>query len=61
MSPEQKTEKFLIRFAPSELRMLVDLSERTGLTKADVVRQLVRREHVQVFGEAPKPKRKLKK
>lgn len=45
MSPEQKSESFLVRMGPTELKMLQELSEHTGLTKADVVRQLVRREH----------------
>jgi predicted DNA-binding protein len=61
MAPEQKSKKLLIRFAPTELQMLIQLSERTGLTKADVVRQLIRREHSDTIGVAPKPKRKPKK
>jgi hypothetical protein len=62
MAPEGKTDSFLLRMGATETRMLLELSDRIGLTKSDVIRQLIRREHEQVFGEAPakrpKPKRK---
>lgn len=68
MSPEQKTESFLLRMGPTELRMLQELSDRSGLTKADVVRQLVRKEHSAVAAPvksaltgAKRPKAKPKK
>lgn len=48
MSPEQKSESFLLRMGPTELRMLQELSDHTGLTKADVVRQLIRKEHTEL-------------
>jgi hypothetical protein len=48
MAPEQKTEKFILRMGPTELKMLQELSDKTGLTKADVVRQLIRREHTEL-------------
>jgi hypothetical protein len=67
MSPEQKSESFLLRMGPTELRMLQELSDRSGLTKADVVRQLIRKEHAEVSPggksktwliKAPKPRSK---
>jgi hypothetical protein len=57
MAPEAKTEAFLLRMGTTETRMLHELSEKTGLTRADVVRQLIRREHAQVIGDEPGPKR----
>jgi predicted DNA-binding protein len=57
MAPEAKTEQFLFRLGQTEAKMLQELSDKTGLTRADVIRQLIRREHAQVFAEAP-PKRK---
>jgi hypothetical protein len=45
MAPEQKTESLLVRMGESELRMLRELADHTGLSMADVIRQLVRREH----------------
>jgi hypothetical protein len=63
MAPEPKTEAFLLRMGPTETRMLAELSDKSGLTRADVIRQLIRREHAAVIGEGagpkrPKPKRK---
>jgi hypothetical protein len=61
MAPEQKTEKFLLRMGLTEVRFLEDLADHTGQTRADVVRQLIRREHAAVFGASPaKVKRKRK-
>jgi hypothetical protein len=60
MAPEAKTEQFLFKMGETEARMLNELSEKTGLTKADVLRQLIRREHAAVIGEAP-PKKRPKK
>lgn len=57
MAAEQKTEQFLIRMGRTETKMLKQLSEHTGLKRADVVRQLIRREHAQVFGTEAKLKR----
>lgn len=58
MSPEQKSESFLIRMGPTEVRMLQELSDKSGLTRSDVVRQLIRREHATVLGSEPSIKRK---
>ena len=60
MAPEAKTEKFLFKMGDTEARMLGELSEKTGLTKSDVLRQLIRKEHTQVIGEGPgkRPKQK---
>lgn len=60
MAPEPKTDSFLLRMSPTETRMLLELSEKIGLTKSDVVRQLVRREHAEVFGEEPMRKKPKK-
>ena len=50
-----------MRMAETEDRMLLELSEHSGLSRADVIRQLVRKEHAHVFGakppQRPKPKR----
>jgi hypothetical protein len=60
MAIEPKSDSFLLRMSPTETRMLLELAEKTGLSKSDIVRQLVRREHAETFGEATrvkKPKR----
>src|SRR5690349_5856382 len=61
MPKEQQTERVGMRFTPSEVAMLEALSEATGLTMSNVVRQAVRREYAERFGSAapkskPKPK-----
>lgn len=61
MAPEQKSEAFFVRMGVTETRMLLELSDKTGLSRSDVVRQLIRREHAQVFGEEPRPKPKPKR
>lgn len=60
MAAEPKTEMFLFRMSVTERRMLDELTEHTGLKSADILRQLVRREHASVIGSSPrgKPKRK---
>jgi hypothetical protein len=60
MAPEAKTERFLFKMGDTEARMLGELSEKTGLTKSDVLRQLIRKEHESVFAEGP-PKKRSKK
>jgi hypothetical protein len=57
MATEPKTGGFFMRMADTEDRMLEELSDRIGLSRADVIRQLIRRAYAQVFGEAPRPKR----
>lgn len=54
MSPEQKTESLLVRMGATEARQLAELADHTGLTKADVIRQLIRREHSETLGAAVK-------
>jgi hypothetical protein len=44
--------KLTVWLAEAEMAMLNELAERTGLSKSDVIRQLVRREHA---GTEPKP------
>ncbi len=61
MAPETKTEAFLLRMGATETRMLRELSEKTGLARADVVRQPFRREHAQLFGDEPRAKPKTKR
>jgi hypothetical protein len=61
MAPEPKTGGFYMRMGETEDRMLEELSERIGLSRADVIRQLIRREHTQVFGDKPRAKPKPKR
>jgi uncharacterized protein YmfQ (DUF2313 family) len=51
MANEQKSEAFFVRMGPTEVKLLEQLSEKTGLSRSDVVRQLIRREHAQVVGK----------
>jgi len=68
MVREQLTEVLNLRIAPSELAMLGRLSTDSGLPKAAILRQLVRREHAARYPGTPasppratrKPKRKPK-
>jgi hypothetical protein len=60
MAKERQTERTAMRFTPTEARMLDELSERTGLSKTDVVRQAIRREHAERFGAHSVAKRKPK-
>jgi hypothetical protein len=60
MAPDPKTGAFYMRMGETEDRMLEELSESIGLSRADVVRQLIRREHALKFGEVPRPKPKPK-
>lgn len=57
MVKERQTERTAMRFTPSEVQMLEELSELTGLTKTDVVRQAIRREYAERIGAPSKPKR----
>jgi hypothetical protein len=57
MASEPKTDSFLMRMAPTETRMLLELSEKVGLNKSDVIRQLVRREHAKIIGDKPRAKK----
>ena len=58
MAPEKKDDALLVRMGETETKMLTELADQTGLSRADVIRQLIRKEHLQVFGQAPKkPKR----
>jgi hypothetical protein len=66
MVREQLTEVLNLRIAPTELDMLDRLSTDSGLPKAAILRQLVRREYAAQYGETTeretrakrKPKRK---
>jgi len=48
-----RQNKVTVFLDDAEFEMLEALVERTGLSKSDVIRQLVRREHA---GAAPNPK-----
>lgn len=62
MVKEQQTERMNLRLTPSEVEMLQALSEVTGMTMTNVIRQAVRREYSERFGStAPKPKPKRNK
>ena len=61
MAAEPKSEVFLFRMSVTERRMLDELTERTGLKSADILRQLVRREHAAIVGTAPRGKPKPKR
>ncbi|HMI89303.1 MAG TPA: hypothetical protein VK550_34735 [Polyangiaceae bacterium] len=50
----------MVRMAPSELAMLHEMAEADGLSAADVVRTLVRREHQKRFGDTPPKKKRTK-
>ena len=60
MAPELKDLNFLVRLGATEAKMLADLAETTGLSRADVIRQAIRREHGAVFGAGPPRKSKKK-
>jgi hypothetical protein len=49
MAPQAKTEALLVRMGEIEAAMLTDLSDHSGLSRADVIRQLIRREHKTVL------------
>lgn len=62
MVKEQQTERMNLRLTPSEVEMVQALSEATGLTMTNVIRQAVRREYAERFGPAaPKPKPKKRR
>lgn len=52
---ERKTRQTQMRITATEKRMLAGLSEATGLTMADVLRQAIRREHALSFGKCRAP------
>ncbi len=61
MVKEQQTERMGIRLTPAEAKMLEALSEATGLTMSNVVRQAIREKYAQRFGEPPVTKAKKPK
>lgn len=63
MVKEQQSERLGVRVTPTEVQMLGELSELTGLGMTDVIRQAIRREYAEKFGrplpaKRRKPKRK---
>jgi uncharacterized protein (DUF1778 family) len=58
MAEANRTERFIFRATPDEIRMLEQLAEHEERNPSDVVRRLVRREHEAVIGHAhPKARR----
>jgi hypothetical protein len=62
MVREQLTKVINLRISPSELEMLEQLSEESGLPMSGVLRQLLRKDHAAKFGgtvvKSSKTKRK---
>ncbi len=48
---EERSQRITIRVSPRELSMLNELAEKAGLSSADIVRTLIRREHETAFGK----------
>lgn len=61
MAPDAKTETFIIRLSPSEVQMLAELADETGESRANVVRQLIRKQHAATLGDRPKTTKKKTK
>jgi hypothetical protein len=62
MVKELQSARIAIRFTPTEAEMLSELSEATGMSMTDVVRQAIRREYAEKVGaptqaRTTKPKR----
>jgi hypothetical protein len=53
---ERKTKQMQMRVTATEKRMLSWISEATGLSMADVLRQAIRREHALSFGKRRAPR-----
>ncbi len=60
MATEPKTERIELRMSPLEASMLRELADADGLSQANVVRLLERREHAARF-PATTPKRPAKR
>ena len=61
MAPEERTERITVRVAPSEMRMLQELAELTGLSAADIVRLGIRQQHGEKCGSLPKAPKQSRK
>lgn len=48
---EDRTERINVRVSKREITMLNELAEKAGLSSADIVRTLIRREHEATFGK----------
>lgn len=51
MPKEPQTERLNLRVTKSEVQMLAELAEATGLSMSDVMRMAIRREHKQRVGD----------
>jgi len=60
MAPELRSENFILRMSKTEMGMLKALGESIGLSGADIIRQCIRREYSEKFGDKP-PKKRSKK
>jgi uncharacterized protein (DUF1778 family) len=61
MPPEERTDRITVRVAPSEMKMLRDLAEQTGLSAADIVRLGIRRQHAERCDPLPELPRQPRK
>ena len=57
MAADPKTERFMIRMDANERQMLAELAQMDGVSDANVVRQLIRREHARRSTEERKPRK----
>ena len=55
MPKQLHDQQLRIRMTKAEVGMLADIADYVGLTRSDIVRQLIRARHAELFG-APKPK-----
>ena len=61
MSSDIRNELFNVRMSAAEMKMLRDLADIAGVSAADIVRQLVRREHADKCNQLPqRPKQSRK-
>ena len=57
VAPDPKTERFMIRMDETERQMLTELAEMDGVSEANVVRQLIRREHARRSADDRRPRK----
>jgi hypothetical protein len=57
VAADPKTERFMIRMDANERQMLAELAQLDGVSDANVVRQLIRREHARRSTEERRPRK----
>jgi hypothetical protein len=57
VAADPKTERFMIRMDANERQMLAELAQMDGVSDANVVRQLIRREHARRSTEERRPRK----